>query len=81
MVDISGWLDSETNSGKNSVRESDLDLSHDQSSMQATVLEGVVLVLEGVVSEGASATWNIIAEEMEPGDGTVRSTSLAKREC
>ena len=29
VVDISGWLDSKTDSGEDSVRESDLDLSHD----------------------------------------------------
>ena len=42
VVDISGWLDLETDNGEDSVRESDLDLSHDQSSVQAIVSEGVV---------------------------------------
>ena len=71
VVDISGWLDSETDSGENSLRESDSDSSHDQSSVQGRVSG----------SEGASAAGNMIAEEMDPGDGTVRRTSLAKREC
>ena len=33
VVDISGWLDSVTDSGVNSLRESDSDSSHDQSSV------------------------------------------------
>ena len=49
--------------------------------MQAVDSEGVVSVSEGAGSEGASATGNMIVEEMDAGDGTVRSTSLAKREC
>ena len=76
VVDISGWLDSETDSGENSLRESDSDSSHDQSSVQESVSGS-----EGVVSKGASIARNMIAEEMDLGDGTVRRTSLAKREC
>lgn len=44
-------------------------------------MQGSVSSSEGVVSEGASTAGNMIAEEMDPGDGTVRRTSLAKREC
>ena len=68
-------------SGEDSVREFDLDLSHNQSSVQAVDSEGVVSVSEGVGSEGASATENVMAEEMDLGGGVVRRTSLAKREC
>ena len=81
VVDTSGWLDLETDNGEDSVRESDMDISHDQSSVQEIVLERDVSVSKGVVLEGTFAVENVMSKEMDPGGGVVRRTSLANREC
>lgn len=73
VVDTSGWLDLDTDNGEDSVRESHMDISHDQSSVQGA--------RDGSVSEGASAAENVMAEETDHGGGVVRRSSLTKREC
>ena len=73
VVDTNGWLDPETNSGEDSMREPHMDISHDYNSVQTARYVSV--------SEGASATENVMEEEMDPGGGAVRRISLTKRGC
>ena len=73
VVDTSGWLDPDTDSGEDSMRESHMDITHDQSLVQEA--------RDGSISKGASAVENVMAEETVPSGGAVRRTSLSKREC
>ena len=73
VVNTCGCLYPGTDIGENSMRESHMDISHDESSVQAA--------RDGPVSKGASVAENVMAKEMDPSDGIVKRTSLAKREC